>query len=190
MDDIITTVGDAIERQQQRKHENNMEVLRAINTRPGMIVLGVILLGAALALICPRTAPEKEVNGVVIELESGEIVFDTGGGKRFNQEMLRENELQDKEMHLLGACALGVGAAACFVRAAMPWRKKERAETISDDSASKEAEEIPVSPKPVENAAPQSAETDSREDRLENLKRLYEAGILSREEYDERRKKL
>ena len=71
-----------------------------------------------------------------------------------------------------------------------PWRKKERAETISDDSASKEAEEIPVSPKPVENAAPQSAETDSREDRLENLKRLYEAGILSREEYDERRKKL
>ena len=72
----------------------------------------------------------------------------------------------------------------------MPWRKKERAETISDDSASKEAEEIPVPPKPVENAAPQSAETDSREDRLENLKRLYEAGILSREEYDERRKKL
>lgn len=96
MADILKSLGDAIERQQQRKHENNMEVLRAINTRPGMIVLGVILLGAALALICPRTAPEKEVNGVVIELESGEIVFDTGGGKRFNQEMLRENELQDK----------------------------------------------------------------------------------------------
>lgn len=190
MDDIITTVGDAIERQQQRKHENNMEVLRAINTRPGMIVLGVILLGAALALICPRTAPEKEVNGVVIELESGEIVFDTGGGKRFNQEMLRENELQDKEMHLLGACALGVGAAACFVRAAMPWRKKERAETISDDSASKEAEEIPVPPKPVENSVTPSAETGSREERKKNLKTLYEAGILSKEEYDARRKKL
>ena len=72
----------------------------------------------------------------------------------------------------------------------MPWRKRKAAETISDDSASKEAEEIPVPPKPAENAAPQSAETDSREDRLENLKRLYEAGILSREEYDERRKKL
>ena len=190
MADILKSLGDAMERQQQRRHENNMEVLRSIYTRPGMIVLGVILLGAALALICPRTAPEREVNGVVIELESGEIVFGTGDGKRFDQEMLREGELRDKEMHLLGACALGVGAAACFVRAAMPWRKKERAETISDDSASKEAEEIPVSPKPVENAAPQSAETDSREDRLENLKRLYEAGILSREEYDERRKKL
>lgn len=189
MADILKSLGDAIERQQQRKHENNMEVLRAINTRPGMIVLGVILLGAALALICPRTAPEKEVNGVVIELESGEIVFDTGGGKRFNQEMLRENELQDKEMHLLGACALGVGAAACFVRAAMPWKKKERAETISDDSASKEAEEILVPPKPVEKSAPRNEDT-GREERQKNLKTLYEAGILSKEEYDARRKKL
>lgn len=177
MADILKSLGDAIERQQQRKHENNMEVLRAINTRPGMIVLGVILLGAALALICPRTAPEKEVNGVVIELESGEIVFDTGGGKRFNQEMLRENELQDKEMHLLGACALGVGAAACFVRAAMPWKKKEQEERAT---AFQQA---------VEKSAPRNEDT-GREERQRNLKTLYEAGILSKEEYDARRKKL
>ena len=177
MADILKSLGDAIERQQQRKHENNMEVLRAIYTRPGMIVLGVILLGAALALICPRTAPEKEVNGVVIELESGEIVFDTGGGKRFNQEMLRENELQDKEMHLLGACALGVGAAACFVRAAMPWKKKEQAvRAIAFQQA-------------VEKSAPRN-EDAGREERQKNLKTLYEAGILSKEEYDARRKKL
>ena len=125
MADILKSLGDAIERQQQRKHENNMEVLRAINTRPGMIVLGVILLGAVLALICPRTAPEKEVNGVVIELESGEIVFDTGGGKRFNQEMLRENELQDKEMHLLGACdrfSTGCGKVRAAKRGYRPGR--------------------------------------------------------------------
>lgn len=190
MDDIITTVGGALDRSQKRKREGTIALLRSIYTRPGMIVLGVILLGAALALICPRTAPEKEVNGVVIELESGEIVFGTGDGKRFDQEMLREGELRDKEMHLLGACALGVGAAACFVRAAMPWRKKERAETISDDSASKEAEEIPVPPKPVENSVMPSAETGSREERKKNLKTLYEAGILSKEEYDARRKKL
>ena len=177
MANILQSLGDAIERQQQRKHENNMEVLRAINTRPGMIVLGVILLGAALALICPRTAPEKEVNGVVIELESGEIVFDTGGGKRFNQEMLRENELQDKEMHLLGACALGVGAAVCFVRAAMPWKKKEQAVRAT---AFQQA---------VEKSAPRNEDT-GREERQKNLKTLYEAGILSKEEYDARRKKL
>ena len=177
MADILKSLGDAMERQQQRKHENNMEVLRAIYTRPGMIVLGVILLGAALALICPRTAPEKEVNGVVIELESGEIVFDTGGGKRFNQEMLRENELQDKEMHLLGACALGVGAAACFVRAAMLWKKKEQAVRAT---AFQQA---------VEKSAPRNEDT-GREERQKNLKTLYEAGILSKEEYDARRKKL
>ena len=177
MADILKSLGDAIERQQQRKHENNMEVLRAINTRPGMIVLGVILLGAALALICPRTAPEKEVNGVVIELESGEIVFGTGDGKRFNQEMLRENELQDKEMHLLGACALGVGAAACFFRAAIPWKKKEQ------------AVRAPVFQQAVEKSAPRN-EDAGRKERQKNLKTLYEAGILSKEEYDARRKKL
>ena len=177
MDDIITTVGGALDRSQKRKREGTIALLRSINTRPGMIVLGVILLGAALALICPRTAPEKEVNGVVIELESGEIVFDTGGGKRFNQEMLRENELQDKEMHLLGACALGVGAAACFVRAAMPWKKKEQAVRAT---AFQQA---------VEKSAPRNEDT-GREERQKNLKTLYEAGILSKEEYDARRKKL
>ena len=60
MANILQSLGDAIERQQQRKHENNMEVLRAIYTRPGMIVLGVILLGAALALSgFPLSAVEK-----------------------------------------------------------------------------------------------------------------------------------
>jgi len=42
----------------------------------------------------------------------------------------------------------------------------------------------------VENSATPSAETGSREERKKNLKTLYEAGILSREEYDARRKKL
>lgn len=177
MDDIITTVGGALDRSQKRKREAMIALLRSIYTRPGMIVLGVILLGAALALICPRTAPEREVNGVVIELESGEIVFDTGDGKRFDQEMLREGELRDKEMHLLGACALGVGAAACFVRAAMPWRKKER------------AERAPTFQQAVEKSAPRNKD-GSREERQKNLKTLYEAGILSKEEYDARRKKL
>lgn len=177
MDDIITTVGGALDRSQKRKCEGTIALLRSIYTRPGMIVLGVILLGAALALICPRTAPEKEVNGVVIELESGEIVFGTGDGKRFDQEMLRENESQDKEMHLLGACALGVGAAACFVRAAMPWKKKKQAvRALTFQQA-------------VEKSASRNEDT-GREERKKNLKTLYEAGILSKEEYDARRKKL
>ncbi len=177
MDDLITTVGGALDRSQKRRREATMTLLRSIDTRLGMIVLSVILLGAALALICPRTAPEREVNGVVIELESGEIVFGTGDGKRFDQEMLREGELRDKEMHLLGACALGVGAAACFVRAAMPWKKKEQ------------AVRAPGFQQAVEKSAPRN-EDAGREERQKNLKTLYEAGILSKEEYDARRKKL
>ena len=52
MDDLITTVGSALDRSQKRKREAMIALLRSIYTRPGMIVLGVILLGAALALIC------------------------------------------------------------------------------------------------------------------------------------------
>ena len=189
MANILQSLGDAIERQQQRKHENNMEVLRAIYTRPGMIVLGVILLGAALALIWPQIAPEADnTNSIVIDMSD----FDFGDEEmnRTVQEMVENDRKKKEQSGRSGAIFFGLGAAVCFVRAALPWKKRKAAETISEDFASKEAEEIPVPPKPVENAAPQSAETDGREDRLENLKRLYEAGILSREEYDERRKKL
>ena len=192
MADILKSLGDAMERQQQRKHENNMEVLCAINTRPGMVVLGVILLGAALALIWPQIAPEADnTNSIVIDMSD----FDFGDEEinRIYQEMLQsdyEEQLQRERNERITAIGLCIAAAGCFLRAALPWKKKEQAETISDDSASKEAEEIPVPPEPVENSAMPSAETDSRDDRFENLKRLYEAGILSKEEYDARRKKL
>ena len=75
MANILQSLGDAMERQQQRKHENNMEVLRAINTRPGMVVLGVILLGAALALIWPQIAPEADnTNSIVIDMSDFDSV--------------------------------------------------------------------------------------------------------------------
>ena len=189
MDDLITTVGSALDRSQKRKREAMIALLRSIYTRPGMIVLGVILLGAALALIWPQIAPEADnTNSIVIDMSD----FDFGDEEmnRTVQEMVENDRKQKEQSGRSGAIFFGLGAAVCFVRAAMPWRKKERAETISDDSASKEAEEIPVPPKPVENSVPPSAETGSREERKKNLKTLYEAGILSREEYDARRKKL
>lgn len=189
MDDLITTVGSALYRSQKRKREAMIALLRSIYTRPGMIVLGVILLGAALALIWPQIAPEADnTNSIVIDMSD----FDFGDEEmnRTVQEMVENDRKQKEQSGRTGAIFFGLGAAVCFVRAAMPWRKKERVETISDDSASKEAEEIPVPPKPVENSATPSAETGSREERKKNLKTLYEAGILSREEYDARRKKL
>ena len=188
MANILKSLGDAMERQQQRRRETNMEILRAIYTRPGMIVLGTILLIAALAFIWPQIAPEDDnTNTIVIDMDD---ILSNEEAKRAVQEMVKQDEEWQRQDQRWAAIVFGLGAAACYVRAILPWKKREAAETISDDSASKETEEIPASPKPVENSAAPSAETDSREDRLENLKRLYEAGILSREEYDERRKKL
>lgn len=189
MANILQSLGDAMERQQQRRREANMEVLRAIYTRPGMIVLGTILLIAAMAFIWPQIAPENDnTNSIVIDMS--DLDFGDEEMNRVVQEMMENDQKQKEQSGRTGAIFFGLGAAACYVRAILPWKKKEQTETISEDFASKETEEIPVSPKPVENAATPSAETDSREDRLENLRRLYEAGILSREEYDERRKRL
>ncbi len=189
MANILQSLGDAMERQQRRRRETNMEILRAIYTRPGMIVLGTILLVAALTFIWPQIAPEDD-NSSSIVIDMNDFDFGDEEMNRAVREIVENDRKQKEQSGRTGAIFFGLGAAACYVRAALPWKKREAAETISDDFASKEAEEIPVSPKPVENSAMPSAETDSREDRLENLKRLYEAGILSREEYDERRKKL
>ncbi len=189
MANFLQSLGDAMEHQQQRRRETNMEILRAIYTRPGMIVLGTILLVAALTFIWPQIAPEDD-NSSSIVIDMNDFDFGDEEMNRAVREIVENDRKQKEQSGRTGAIFFGLGAAACYVRAALPWKKREAAETISKDSASIETEEIPVSPKPVENSAMPSAETDSREDRLENLKRLYEAGILSREEYDERRKKL
>ena len=189
MANFLQSLGDAMEHQQQRRRETNMEILRAIYTRPGMIVLGTILLVAALTFIWPQIAPEDD-NSSSIVIDMNDFDFGDEEMNRAVREIVENDRKQKEQSGRTGAIFFGLGAAACYVRAALPWKKREAAETISNDFASKEAEEIPVSSKPVENSAMPSAEIDSREDRLENLKRLYEAGILSREEYDERRKKL
>ena len=107
MADILQSLGDAIERQQQRKHENNMEVLRAIYTRPGMIVLGVILLGAALALIWPQIAPETDnTNSIVIDMSD----FDFGDEEmnRTVQEMVENDRKQKEQSGRSGAIFFGL----------------------------------------------------------------------------------
>ena len=94
-----------------------------------------ILLGAALALIWPQIAPEADnTNSIVIDMSD----FDFGDEEmnRTVQEMVENDRKQKEQSGRSGAIFFGLGAAVCFVRAAMPWRKKERAETISDDSAS------------------------------------------------------
>ncbi len=189
MANILQSLGDAMERQQRRRRETNMEILRAIYTRPGMIVLGTILLVAALTFIWPQIAPEDD-NSSSIVIDMNDFDFGDEEMNRAVREIVENDRKQKEQSGRTGAIFFGFGASACYIRAVLPWKKKEQTETVTDGSASKEAEETPVPPKSEKSAAPQSVEIDSREDRLENLKRLYEAGILSREEYDERRKKL
>ena len=123
MANILQSLGDAIERQQQRKHENNMEVLRAIYTRPGMIVLGVILLGAALALIWPQIAPEADnTNSIVIDMS--DLDFGDEEMNRTVQEMVENDRKQKEQSGRSGAIFFGLGAAVCFVRAAMPCARR------------------------------------------------------------------
>ena len=194
MADILNSLSDALERTQRRKRENTVEMLRAINTRPGMIVLGTLLLVAALAFIWPQLEDriaKDDPNAIVFDV--GNLDFGSEETKRAYQEMLRNQkdaQQQQKKTDAAGAIVFAAGGIGCYVRAAMPWKKKEQEGTVSEEIPSKEAEERPVSSDPVENPAPPSAETDSREDRLQNLKNLYEAGVLSREEYNERKKKL
>lgn len=194
MADFLQSLGDAMERQEEQKRRNNRELLDAVNTRSGMVVLGTVLLVIALVLIGPQIEEWKAANDPnVIIFDVSDVDFGNEEINRSYQEMLEsqyERQLAQEKFARGAAIILALGAAACFVRAALPWKKEEQTETISEGSTSKEAENAPVLPEPVENAAPQSAETDSRDDRLENLKRLYEAGVLSKEEYNERKRKL
>ncbi len=194
MANILQSLGDAMERADERKRRDNLELLRAVNTRPGMVVLGTVLLVIALVLVGPQIEAWETAN------DPNVIVFDVSGFdfgneeiNRSYQEMLEsqyEQQLEQEKFARGAAIVFALGGAACYVRAALPWKKKEEAGTICEEVPSKETEAAATFEQAVENHAPQSAETDSREDRLENLKNLYEAGILSREEYDARRKKL
>ena len=53
MDDIITTVGVALDRSQKRKREGTIALLRSIYTRPGMIVLGRDFAGCGAGVDLP-----------------------------------------------------------------------------------------------------------------------------------------
>ena len=130
MANILQSLGDAIERQQQRKHENNMEVLRAIYTRPGMIVLGVILLGAALALIWPQIAPETDnTNSIVIDMSD----FDFGDEEmnRTVQEMVENDRKQKERPHYFDQSSVGRATEESTSVMAFFWASVEPTEPLS-----------------------------------------------------------
>ena len=130
MADILKSLGDAIERQQQRRHENNREVLRAIYTRPGMIVLGMILLGAALALIWPQIALEADnTNSIVIDMSD----FDFGDEEmnRTVQEMVENDRKQKERPHYFDQSSVGRATEESTSVMAFFWASVEPTEPLS-----------------------------------------------------------
>ena len=89
MADILRSLGDAMERREERKRRNNRELLAAINTRPGMVVLGTVLLVIALALIGPQIEEWETANDPnVIIFDVSDVDFGNEEINRSYQEML------------------------------------------------------------------------------------------------------
>ena len=175
------------EENQRRKREHNAEFFRMLDTRRGMLFLGAVLLVIAIVIFL-SAGPEKPA------ASDGDIVLDLSEMFADDPELrsLMESAAEDaarqaeraRDQSLVGAFVLAVAAAACLLRAAA--MKAQRPIPVSEDSGPVSAEESPCGTA----EAPPSFDPCGREDRLDNLRRLYDAGILSREEYDERKGKL
>ena len=171
------------EENQRRKRERIAEFFRMLATRRGMLFLGAVLLAIAIVIFL-SAGPEKPT------ASDGDVVLDLSEMFADDPELrsLMESAAEDaarqaektRNQKLVGAFVLAVAAAACLLRAAAMKLPK------SEDSGPVSAEESPCGAA----EAPRSIDPDDREDRMANLRRLYDAGVLSREEYDERKGKL
>lgn len=99
----------------------------------------------------------------------------------YRLEPVEEAHLSDSRLFpALVLCALVTLVFAVSYGVTLLTARRERMNELS-----------PTKPCPTsEPSRAPTAELDSREERLANLRRLYDAGILSREEFDERRKRL
>ena len=172
------------EENQRRKREHSAEFFRTLATRRGMLFLGVVLFAVAIGIFL-SARPEKPT------APEGNIVIDVSEMFADDPELqaLMERAAEDaaqraekaRNQNLVGAFVLAVAAVVCLLRAAL--MKPSKPVPAAEDSG-------PISPEEPSGSmekAPSSVDLDSREDRLTNLRRLYDAGILSKEEYEERR---
>lgn len=210
---LDTVVGWA-EDHEERRRENNSAVLRALHTPVGMAVLGaVLLLVAGMLLVNSRVeARQQELmgsNGSIVTvdgIDGGGIIITADGdgveaevisGEEYTPpewllEIVREEEEQARRRESFLTLISVLCGAVSVAYAVFLWTKRKNAAaksidagTIPAESASNEEKMGDELPTAVENA-----ESDSREARRGNLERLYKAGVLSKEEYRQRLKKL
>ncbi len=175
------------EENRRRKRERSAEIFHMLATRRGMLFLGAVLLAIAIVIFL-SAGPEKPT------ASDGDVVLDLSEMFADDPELrsLMESAAEDaarqaektRNQKLVGAFVLAVAAATCLLRAAA--MKPQNPIPVSEDSGPVSAEESPCG---AAEASP-SVDPNDREGRLANLRRLYDAGILSREEYDERKEKL
>lgn len=188
MNKAIKDLGNIVEENHKRRREAYLQFLRMLHTASGVLVLGIVLAGIAIvSLLAARSTPRRvpvipEGNSVIIGVE--DFLEDDEIWRQFlidqEQQIKEEREGKITRARVFAVCAL-----ACFGYAAILWKKKKTAAaektpagTFGGPKTSIEERFDEVAGVPVEKSAP-----EKKSDRQENLKRLYEAGILSKEEY-------
>lgn len=209
MKETIGHVVGLLENNQKRKREGYRALLSSLHTVTGMLVLGAILLAVPVVFFAVTNLQQEETtNNVIIGIDNGGMVIEMhgsdgsvvitedffGSGEEDDawsaaKDLLRKDAERKHSRNRTNAIICGVCGAGCFVYAFVLWKKKKKDEekdknagTFAAETTSIEKETEEEINMPVETSAPDNG-------RQENLKRLYEAGILSREEYLARKKK-
>ena len=182
-----------MEDQQQARHERNMAALRVLGSQTGMLILCIVftlicagLLWSALPINNRPTGEWSVVDekGRIVDVQKElpymgvwsdeQLVQIYGDFYGWHLEPARAPRLTEHE-NFTRAILFAVFAFVSGIRA-FQLRREEKPERSVPERA-------------IVSSSPSDG-TDSGKERLDNLRRLYDAGVLSREEYNERKKKL
>lgn len=192
---------DFLEERQKQKREGYRWLLRSLHTVAGKLLIGLFFLALSVASFVEANAQQEKFDSIRAESDSGNIVITVEGndgsvlieGNNIPIEIpigfAEQQAKEESSRNYANGVFCVVLGAGCLASAVISLRKKKNAAaesvgagTFATEDASMEREAEKDMHTPVKKGA-------SDNGRQENLKRLYEAGILSREEYLARKKK-
>lgn len=192
---------DFLEERQRQKREGYRWLLRLLHTVAGELLIGLFFLALSVASFVEANAQQEKFDSIRAGSGNGNIVITVEGndgsvlieGNNIPIEIpigFAEQQAKEKSSrnYANGVFCVVLGAG-CLASAVISLKKKKNAATESAGTGTFEEEDTSIEREteedihtPVETSAPDNG-------RQENLRRLYEAGILSREEYLARKKK-
>lgn len=191
MKESVGKIVTFLENGQRRRCEGYHELLHLLHTATGMLVMGAILLAVPVVFFAETYVQQKTEENVLIGIDDENAAIDLSDyfGSEDEEawspvkDILRREEEQRRNRNIANAVFSGVCGAGCLVYSLILWKKKKKDEEKDENAGTFAAETTSIEKEteeeinmPVETYAPDNG-------RQENLKRLYEAGILSREEY-------